>query len=49
MLISRRDVFRGLGAAALFDGDWSLSYMREQHEGVAFLEMPPDALVAAAS
>jgi peptide chain release factor 3 len=32
--------------AGLFDGDWSLSYMQEQHPKVRFLEAPPHALVS---
>jgi peptide chain release factor 3 len=30
--------------AALFDGDWSLKYMAEQHPKVRFLETPPGIL-----
>ncbi|HTE20963.1 MAG TPA: EF-Tu/IF-2/RF-3 family GTPase, partial [Armatimonadota bacterium] len=34
-------------AAGLFDGDWSLNYMQEQHPKVRFLEAPAHTLAAA--
>jgi peptide chain release factor 3 len=43
---SRRVEDNAGNPAALFDGDWSLRYMQEQHPKVRFLEMPASALAA---
>jgi peptide chain release factor 3 len=46
---SRRVEDNSGNSAALFDGDWSLNYMQEQHPKVRFLNLPASALASAAN
>jgi peptide chain release factor 3 len=43
---SRRVEDNDGNVAALFDGDWSLNYMQEQHPNVEFLEAPAGSLAS---